>query len=397
MLISPSLQKADDILCIPNLEQWVQLYLDNCTQKLRKPTTRTHYANALKRFTIWHATRLSDGQFSRQQAGDFAYWLANIKQKFDDHPGRPTEDRLSPATVRRSVGVIRTFFTWLYEEGYLPRDFACWFPFPRLRMPPKRIIAPATVAAILTGATLGEMPIRDITLIALLADTGLRRKEIVTLRLEQIHWLNNDNQGYLQDVEGKADRLRTVPFSGVVGTVLSEWLEQRSTFVSSDKPVQQVFVTPQGKPLQLASIYQVLRRSARRAGVADRVWNTHSFRHNFATHHWRVQRDTKSLSLILGHSSQKVTEDIYVHPTPEDLLAAHTSIMATGQVKTPEVISRRRQSPTREQLHTAIQQAANWRQLGAQFQMSDVAVRKLAIRYDLLNEYYTVRQQIPLR
>jgi integrase len=77
------------------------------------------------------------------------------------------------------------------------------------------------------------------------------------------------------------------------------------------------------------SVYQVLRR----AGVEDQVWNTHSLRHNFATHFCRIQRDTKSLSLILGHSSQKITEDIYVHAVPEDLLSAHTSVFTTGHVR----------------------------------------------------------------
>lgn len=78
-----------------------------------------------------------------------------------------------------------------------------------------------------------------------------------------------------------------------------------------------------------------MRRCAVRGGVVDEVWNTHSLRHNFATHFWRVHRDTKSLSLILGHSGQKVTEDIYVHPDPEDLLKVHTSMLATGQVLPP--------------------------------------------------------------
>jgi len=393
MVISPTMDRVDDTLVIADPSLWCDLYLSDCRCKLHKATTLTHYGNGLKRFQIWYTTRVPDGEITRRNAKDFIYWLANIKQRFDDHPGRPTEeDHLSPATVRRTVGVVRTFFTWLYDEGYLPRDFAYWFPFPPIRKLPKRVISPSTLEALLQGAAAGEMPARDAALIALLADTGLRRSEVASLAVEQIKWLDKKGGGCLTDVTGKGDRLRTVPFSPVVGHVLQAWLEERPRYPGAEPHCSSIFVTPQGRPMAPDSVYQVLRRCARRAGVEDEVWNTHSFRHNFATHFWRVQRDTKTLSLILGHSSQKITEDVYVHAVSEDLLSAHTSVFTTGEVSaSPQPLPRRRQ-PTREELLTAIRKSPNWLALGRLFAMSDVGVRKMACRYQLLEEYYAARQ-----
>lgn len=110
MVICPSLERTDDILQINDLCLWSDLYLQNCIDKLYKECTVEHYRTALKRFGIWHSDRLKEGVLTKRKAGDFAFWLGNVKRRFDDHPDKPTEDsNLSPATVRRTIGVVRTF------------------------------------------------------------------------------------------------------------------------------------------------------------------------------------------------------------------------------------------------------------------------------------------------
>jgi len=394
MIITPQEQTSEDTLVFPNLERWIQRYLRDCEITLRKDETLRHYANALKRFALWYETRLPDGKITRHTAKDFAYWLTRVKKKYDDHPGRPTEiDGLSPVTVRRTVGVIRTYLTWLFEEGCLPRDVACWFPLPKVSAISTKTISTQTLQALLNAATLGEMSIRDVTLIALLADTGLRRAEVATLCVEQIQWLAVDGRGCLQDVIGKGDRLRLIPFSSTVGQTLQHYLEYRKLLLCDNSETKELFVQQTGQPLQPASVYQILRRIAVRAGIEDSIWNTHSLRHSFATHFWRVQRDTKSLSIILGHSSQKITEDIYVHPVSQDLLDLHTSPVATGEVQTP-CYPDVKHPPKRDELLAALRENPNWRALGKMFDLSDSGVRKLAKRYGLLDEYYQSRQRV---
>ena len=396
MVIVPVEQRTDDALAFPHLDRWIQRYLHDCEIQLHKPTTLTHYRNALKRFLTWYETRLPDGKITRRSAKDFGYWLSRVKQKYDDHPGRPTEQQnLSPATVRRTIGVVRTFLSWLYVEGYLPRDFAAWFPLPRVHQRNNRVISPDTLQVLLQGATQGEMAIRDVTLIALLADTGLRRKELANLRVEQIRWLSLGGKGYLLGVAGKGDRLRMVPFSAKAGKLLHQYLDyrQRLMILAGNVSHPHLFVQRNGKPLRPGSIYQILRRIAVRCGVEHEIWNTHALRHAFATYFWQTQRDTKSLSLILGHSSQKITEDIYVHPVPQDLMSAHTSLIVSGQVTPPAIPTSTRSRPTPEELLVAIHETPNWCALGERFGMSDRGVRKMAERYGLLQEYYRQRRR----
>lgn len=396
MRLQPTLERVDEQLVLPDLSEWIELYLNDCRQKLYKPTTITHYSNALKRFGIWYDTRVVDGIIRKQNAKDFGYWLSFEKAKYDDHPGRPTEDEpLSPATVRRSVGVVRSFMTWLSEERYLTRNLKEWFPLTPVGDLPQRIIETVTLEALFRGAATGEQPFRDTSMIALLADTGLRRAEIAMLKVGQVCFLDEQGTGYLKNVLGKFDKLRDVPFSPVIGKLVENWIYHRGRLPHVDAERGTLFIQDCGKPISPRGVYEILRRSAKRSGVQNKTWNTHSIRHNFATNHWRIQRDTKSLAMVLGHSSQKVTEDIYVHPVPADLIESHTSVMATGEVdfERPKGM-RKRLPPTKFLLSLAIEKQPNWCELGRQFRMSDVGVRKLAIRYELLEHYYASRKKM---
>gem|GEM_PF-3991560 len=319
--------------------------------------------------------------------------MSQVKDKCDDHPGKPTEGRLSPVTVRRTVGVIRTFLRWLYRENYLQQNLADWFPLPKTPKGVKKLIEPTTLAALFEGASLGKMPVRDSALIALLADTGLRRTEIATVTAKQICFLDDQGTGYLKDVLGKGDTLRDIPFSPVVGELLKLWLVEREGISSSLSNVSgAIFIQEGGQSIDPSSIYQILKRCAQRADVLNEVWNTHSLRHSFAAQFWRVNRDTKTLSMILGHNGQKITEDFYVHPVPDDLIQAHTSVISRGDVLLPIRSQAPAVRPTKYLLKLAIQERPNWRELGRQFQMTDTGVRKMAKRYGLLDVYYAAQK-----
>lgn len=58
MLITPTRARVDETLVIPELQEWVDLYLADCQQQLFKTATVVHYDNALKRFALWYNTQI---------------------------------------------------------------------------------------------------------------------------------------------------------------------------------------------------------------------------------------------------------------------------------------------------------------------------------------------------
>ena len=69
------------------------------------------------------------------------------------------------------------------------------------------------------------------------------------------------------------------------------------------------------KYLTYASARRLLERICSRAGVA--VHGFHAFRHMFAINLFAEGVNAKTVSKILGHSSVKITYDIYIHSIQE--------------------------------------------------------------------------------
>ena len=73
-----------------------------------------------------------------------------------------------------------------------------------------------------------------------------------------------------------------------------------------------------GEYLDISAVNQVLKRSAKRAGITKHV-TSHAFRHSFASHLLESGCDIKYIQALLGHLDPKSTE-IYLHVSNKTLL-----------------------------------------------------------------------------
>ena len=51
--------------------------------------------------------------------------------------------------------------------------------------------------------------------------------------------------------------------------------------------------------------------------ILNKHFTAHSFRHSFATLHYRISKDILETSKLLGHNSIKMTEQMYLHIAPD--------------------------------------------------------------------------------
>ena len=116
---------------------------------------------------------------------------------------------------------------------------------------------------------------RDKAIISLLWETGMRRGEMLTLKVKHVQF---DDIGGLLVVTGKTGprRLRiitTVPY-------LHSWLEIHPT---GDDPEAPLFTSNRGKAWKETAIKQMLKNVAKQVGIKKRV-HPHLFRHSRATY-----------------------------------------------------------------------------------------------------------------
>lgn len=139
-------------------------------------------------------------------------------------------------------------------------------------------------------------------IISLLYSAGLRRGELLKLKMEDI-----DGKRMLINVKaakGNKDRI----------TILSPFvLKELRMYYKEYRPKTYLFEGPNQNQYSGESVVRIVKSAADRASIKKRV-TPHMLRHSFATHLLEDGADLRYIQSLLGHSSSKTTE-IYTHVT----------------------------------------------------------------------------------
>ncbi|MCZ6535078.1 MAG: tyrosine-type recombinase/integrase, partial [Chloroflexi bacterium] len=113
-----------------------------------------------------------------------------------------------PATAATRYRALQRYFRWLREEGEIQRNPMVNMRPPRVPENPPPILSDASIQKLLKVCSGGGFQDRrDIAIIRMLLDTGLRRSELAYLTLEHMDL----DQQYVM-VSGKGSRGRAVPY-----------------------------------------------------------------------------------------------------------------------------------------------------------------------------------------
>ncbi|MDX9859198.1 MAG: tyrosine-type recombinase/integrase [candidate division Zixibacteria bacterium] len=162
--------------------------------------------------------------------------------------------------------------------------------------------------------------VRDRTIMALMAGTGMRRAEVVSLDIQDLRLGEN----LLVVRSGKGGKCRLIPLTPALADLLQSCLDGR--------PAGPVFLSRFKGPLCSRQLNRIVENAGRRAGIVHpdprkTRLTCHLFRHTFA----RLWKDAggsiETLSSILGHSSQATTLDLYGREGLSDVKANYARTM----------------------------------------------------------------------
>lgn len=141
----------------------------------------------------------------------------------------------------------------------------------------------------------GQRPshFRDVAIIIILVDTGIRASELTDLKISNY----DKSNGRLIIKHGKGDKERVVYLGQVAQRALWRYLTSRS----SKNPGDALFLNQDGKPLEYAGLRMMILRAGERAGIAQP--NVHRFRHTFAINFLRNGGNLFALQQALGHAT----------------------------------------------------------------------------------------------
>jgi site-specific recombinase XerD len=181
----------------------------------------------------------------------------------------------SPGTAHNRYRALRTFFAWLVDEGELERS-----PMDRMRPPvlpeaPPPVLTDDELRAIIAAAA-GDRSFegrRDEAMLRLFVDTGVRRAEMVGLRVGDV-----DLDHSTAHVTGKGERTRPVGFGLEATKALDRYLRVRARHPAADR-TDALWIGHKGA-FGYGGVRGVVERRASQAGLDARIY-PHLFRHTF--------------------------------------------------------------------------------------------------------------------
>jgi len=214
-------------------------------------------------------------------------------------------------TIARKLSTLRSFFKFLYREGYLKFNPMSTVSTPKIDKKLPRFLDVANVVRLIESPdTKDSCGLRDRAIMEILYSSGMRVSELVGLDCDDVDFI-----GGVAKVMGKGKRERICPIGEKATDALRNYLTKRTGRSKA------LFLNRSGGRLRDRSVRRIIDKHIRRASLREKI-SPHTLRHSFATHLLDRGADLRSVQELLGHKNLSTTQ-IYTHITPERLKSVY--------------------------------------------------------------------------
>lgn len=277
-----------------NLTSFISNYIEVAEHiKKLSPNTIKAYRIDLNQFATFTKNSLANNDMIKQ-------YIVYLNQQF------------APRTVKRKIASVRAFYHELSINGALNKN-----PFDQLQIrihTPKqlpRTIPQQIIQSILQSAYSeyshgNRIALRDIMVLELLFNTGLRVSELCSLERDNF---SLDDDGLRLLIHGKGNKER------VIQLVTPELLKLSKLYCQTySQQIQQngaIFYNRNKKQISPQSVQRIINKYVKKLNLQNHI-TPHMFRHTFATSLLEAGMDIRYIQSLLGHSSISTTQ-IYTH------------------------------------------------------------------------------------
>jgi len=222
------------------------------------------------------------------------------------------DEEVSNRSINRKISSLKTFYKFLLKTKQI--EVSPLAKHKSLKVS-KKVQVPFSAKEVETVITNfsaeGFSDLRDQLIIELLYSTGMRRAELINLKLESIQIESSQIK-----VLGKRNKERMIPLLPSVKKTFITYLKEREQLeINSESDY--LLLTNKGKKLYDTLVYRIVNGYFSR--VSTKTKNSpHIIRHSFATHLLNEGADLNSVKELLGHSSLASTQ-VYTHNSIKEL------------------------------------------------------------------------------
>jgi integrase/recombinase XerC len=281
------------------IEKFIQ-YINE--ERRFSPHTLAAYAKDLEQFGNFLREQYNITSFTEANFNQIRSWLVYLLNSGD-----------SNKTINRKLSVLKSFYRFCKANDYIKTNPATRVSGPRTAKSLPVFVEERKIISILTTETiLSFEQIRDFLIIHLLYVTGMRRSELLQMKLE-----NFNSTSLTINVLGKRNKERIVPVSISTVEIYENYMKFRNEIQIVPGYESFLFLTAKGKPIDPRVLYRMINSKLKKVSTQQHL-GPHALRHTFATHMLDNGADLNAIKEILGHASLAATQ-VYTHNTVEKL------------------------------------------------------------------------------
>lgn len=264
--------------------------------------TITAYCNDLSDFEFFLKQNFDQDELNEVNYSQIRSWIVSL-----------VDAGISNTSVNRKISSLKSFYKFLLKIKQI--DASPLLKHKALKTPKKLQIpfSEKELDNVLNTITYpeGYEGVRDKLIIDLFYTTGIRRAELINLKVSNIDL----SKGVLK-VLGKRNKERILPLLPIIQDQFRLCFSERAS-LKEVKDESFFFLTLKGVKLNDSLVYRLINMYF--SNVSEKVKKSpHILRHTFATHMLNNGADLNSVKELLGHSSLASTQ-IYTHSSLAEL------------------------------------------------------------------------------
>jgi integrase/recombinase XerC len=270
-------------------------------EKRFSPHTITAYKNDLGQFVQFSTEVIGEFNVNRVDSKFVREWVIYLM-----------EGGCTPRSVNRKISTLKSFFKYLMKQGAAGNNPATGIPLPKIRKKLPNFVEEENLNHLLDDGFFGQSfeELRNKLIITLLYGTGIRRAELVNLKI-----IDLNRTECLMKVLGKRQKERIIPYPRSLESEIDSYLIVRETIDKTNSGY--LLLTETGEKVYDKLIYRVVKENLSKVTLLEKR-SPHVLRHSYATHLMNRGADLNAVKELLGHSNLTATQ-VYTHTTFEKL------------------------------------------------------------------------------
>ena len=277
-------------------------------EKKYSQNTVKAYENDIKSFTEFNKKEFGQSSVNKANYSQLRSWIVKL-----------VESKISNRSINRKISSLNTYYKFLLKIEEIKVNPLNNHKALKTK---KNIQLPFSEKEVSNALDINNFQDsyegkRDRLIIEMLYSTGIRRIELVGIKLKDLDFSSSRIK-----VLGKRNKERFIPMLNSTILLVKEYLDYRSE-LNRIKDKDFLFLTSKGEKIYENLVYRITNKYF--DYVSSKVKKSpHILRHSFATHLLNNGADLNAVKDLLGHSSLAATQ-VYTNRSIEEIKKVYSN------------------------------------------------------------------------